>query len=89
MRFAHGLRLITAIVAPLSLSVSAPGTATAADKVALGGGAAIVVNGDTACTLTAIGNDNQGNLVGLRLRTAVDPALRCPPNRRRERGRSA
>jgi hypothetical protein len=58
------LRLIAAIVVPVSLSLSAPGTATAVDKVALGGGAAIVVNGEMACTLTAIGNDSQGNLVG-------------------------
>jgi hypothetical protein len=41
-----------------------PGVATAADKVPIGGGAAIVVNGEDACTLTAIGNDKQGNLVG-------------------------
>ena len=39
-------------------------TAAAADKVVLGGGAGIVVDGNTACTLTAIGNDNKGNLVG-------------------------
>ena len=30
----------------------------------LGGGAGIVVNGETLCTLTSIGTDNQGNLVG-------------------------
>lgn len=62
MRFAHGLRLIAVIVALLSLS--APPGATAADMVVLGGGAGIVVNGETVCTLTAIGDDNWGNLVG-------------------------
>lgn len=45
--------------------VSLPGvTAVADDKVPLGGGAGIVVDGDTFCTLTTIGNDNTGQLVG-------------------------
>jgi hypothetical protein len=65
LRFAHGLRLIAAIVALFSLcGLSGPPGATAADMVVLGGGAGIVVNGETVCTLTAIGNDNQSNLVG-------------------------
>jgi hypothetical protein len=62
LRFAHGL-LIAAVVAG-QLSVLVPTVATAADKMVLGGGAGIVVNGETLCTLTAIGTDNQGNLVG-------------------------
>ena len=62
MRFAHGL-LIAAVVAGLLLFL-VPTVATAADKVPLGGGAGIVVNGETLCTLTSIGTDNQGNLVG-------------------------
>ena len=62
MRFAHGL-LIAAVAAGL-LSFLAPTVATAADKVVLGGGAGIVVNGETLCTLTAIGADNRGDLVG-------------------------
>src|SRR6476660_4821927 len=32
--------------------------------VPLGGGSGIVVEGDTFCTLTAIGNDNRGTLLG-------------------------
>jgi hypothetical protein len=32
--------------------------------VPLGGGSGIVVDGDAFCTLTTIGNDNQGNLIG-------------------------
>lgn len=36
----------------------------AADPVVLGGGAGIVVNGDTFCTLTTIGHDSRGDLVG-------------------------
>lgn len=39
-------------------------TASAAAPVVLGGGAGIVVNGDVLCTLTAIGHDNRGKLVG-------------------------
>jgi hypothetical protein len=62
LRFAHGLGLIVAIVALLSLS--APPGATAADRVVLGGGAPIIVNEQEACTLTAIGHDTQGNLIG-------------------------
>ncbi len=38
--------------------------AHADEPVPLGGGSGIVVNGDTLCTLTAIGNDNRGNLIG-------------------------
>lgn len=38
--------------------------AHADDPVTLGGGAGIVVNGDTYCTLTAIGHDNRGALIG-------------------------
>jgi hypothetical protein len=57
------MRLAVGIVAAL-LTAAAPAIATAADKLPLGGGAPIVVNGESACTLTAIGNDNQGNLVG-------------------------
>ncbi|HUM00379.1 MAG TPA: serine protease [Mycobacterium sp.] len=44
--------------------MSASPVATAADKVVLGGGAGIVVDGVTLCTLTAIGTDKQGDLVG-------------------------
>jgi hypothetical protein len=40
------------------------GVATAHGAVSLGGGAGIIVNG-TFCTLTTIGHDNSGELVGL------------------------
>jgi len=42
-----------------------PGAATAADKVVMGGGAGIIVDGEALCTLTTIGHDHQGDLVGL------------------------
>lgn len=60
MRIAHQLWLTAAMLAT-TLMVPA---AAKADAVAIGGGAPIVIDGQTACTLTAIGNDNQGNLVG-------------------------
>ncbi len=44
------------------LPIAAP--AHAQDPVSLGGGSGLVVNGETLCTLTAIGNDNRGDLVG-------------------------
>jgi hypothetical protein len=67
LRTAHrwGHFVAAAIVALTALSLPVgPRVAAAADKVPLGGGAGIVVNGDTLCTLTTIGNDNKGNLVG-------------------------
>ncbi|WP_348727320.1 serine protease [uncultured Mycolicibacterium sp.] len=38
--------------------------AAAQAPVPLGGGSGLVVDGETLCTLTAIGNDNQGRLIG-------------------------
>jgi hypothetical protein len=40
-------------------------SAHADGPIPLGGGSGIVVEGATFCTLTAIGNDNRGNLIGL------------------------
>jgi hypothetical protein len=52
----------------VAVSVALPGLpahlAGADDRVPLGGGAGIVVNGDTMCTLTAIGTDAAGELIG-------------------------
>ncbi|CAM4109282.1 hypothetical protein MB901379_04561 [Mycobacterium basiliense] len=54
-----------AIVVALVTLVGAPATTAAADdKVPLGGGAGIVVNGGTLCTLTTIGHDKNGDLIG-------------------------
>lgn len=38
--------------------------AAAAPTVTLGGGSGLVIDGETFCTLTAIGTDNRGSLVG-------------------------
>ncbi len=39
-------------------------TGAADDRVPMGGGAGIVINGDTMCTLTTIGGDSAGELIG-------------------------
>jgi hypothetical protein len=53
------------IVAVLFALLCLPALPAAADdKVPMGGGAPIVVNGDTMCTLTAIGKDNAGDMIG-------------------------
>ena len=53
-----------ALAAVTALAVSLPAPATAADKVPLGGGAGIVIDTDTYCTLTTIGTDKTGALIG-------------------------
>ena len=53
-----------ALAAVTALAVSLPAPATAADKVQLGGGAGIVIDTDTYCTLTTIGTDKTGALIG-------------------------
>ena len=67
-----GANLFTRLVAaalvavPGALAASLPMSAPAAadEQVTLGGGAGIVVDGETYCTLTAIGTDSSGALVG-------------------------
>lgn len=51
-------------VAALIASTGMPTAAAAEDKILLGGGAGIVLHDDTLCTLTAIGHDSTGRLVG-------------------------
>jgi hypothetical protein len=55
--------LVAALAAPVLLVVL-PGKAAAEDTVVLGGGAGIVIDGDTFCTLTTIGHDKTGALIG-------------------------
>ncbi|AGC64856.1 putative protease [Mycobacterium liflandii 128FXT] len=64
MQTAHR-RISSAIVTVLLALVFGPANSAAADdKVPLGGGAGIVVNGGTLCTLTTIGHDKNGDLIG-------------------------
>lgn len=58
------LRMTLAVVTLTALLAPTAPMAHAADPVPIGGGSGITVNGDTLCTLTAIGNDNRGNLIG-------------------------
>ncbi|MDT7732037.1 MAG: hypothetical protein QOK45_2290, partial [Mycobacterium sp.] len=55
---------ISAISATLATLLLPSTLANADGLVPLGGGSGIVIEGDTLCTLTAIGNDNSGNLIG-------------------------
>lgn len=57
-------RLAATIVVAAATLISASAVAHAQELVPLGGGSGLVVNGETLCTLTAIGNDNRGRLVG-------------------------
>lgn len=57
------LTISAAIAALAALLLPSP-LANADGLVPLGGGSGIVIEGNTLCTLTAIGNDNRGNLIG-------------------------
>ena len=64
MRRAHRCFLV-AMVALLVAAMGSFARAAAADvRVPMGGGAGIVINGDTMCTLTTIGGDAAGELIG-------------------------
>jgi hypothetical protein len=57
--------VVAALTAVLLAVVGLPAKAADADdKVPLGGGAGIVINKDTMCTLTTIGTDAAGELIG-------------------------
>jgi hypothetical protein len=58
LQVAAASMVLAALVGP-----NAP-VAYADEPVPLGGGSGIVVNGDTLCTLTTIGTDNRGNMIG-------------------------
>lgn len=60
---------LAAVAAPIS---TATGIAVADGPAPLGGGAGIIVNG-TYCTLTTIGQDNTGELVGFTASTCGGP----------------
>jgi hypothetical protein len=58
--------VVSAVLAIVVLTLTTPRLpqARADAPVPLGGGSGIVIDGDAFCTLTAIGNDNRGNLIG-------------------------
>ncbi len=63
VRRTAGAACLVASAAVAAILPTAP-VAGAENKVPIGGGAGIVIDGDTFCTLTAIGNDNTGALIG-------------------------
>jgi hypothetical protein len=58
--------LVSAVLVLLisALAMAQAPTSRAEGLVVLGGGSGIVINGDTFCTLTTIGHDNRGKLIG-------------------------
>jgi hypothetical protein len=69
-------RMAATIAIAAATGLSAP-TASAGGQV-LGGGAAIIVN-DTLCTLSTIGHDNTGELVGFTAATCGGPGSPVAP----------
>ena len=55
--------MVAAVAGMAVLSVVSAGPASA-DPITLGGGSGIVIDGDAYCTLTTIGHDSRGDLVG-------------------------
>ena len=56
--------LATALTGFVALAAMADRVAAADARLPMGGGAGIVINGDTMCTLTTIGSDKAGELIG-------------------------
>jgi hypothetical protein len=77
---------IVALTALFTLAFLWPVTAGADDKVPLGGGAGIVVDGDAFCTLTAIGTDNTGSLVGFTSAHCGGPGAQVASEAAKDRG---
>jgi len=63
LRTARCAGMVAAVAGMVVLSVVSAGPASA-DPVTLGGGSGIVIDGDAYCTLTTIGHDSRGDLVG-------------------------
>ena len=64
MQTAHRCFAAAIVAMLLALAGLSIGTAAADDRLPLGGGAGLVINGDTLCTLTTIGSDAAGELIG-------------------------
>lgn len=78
------LAAVVAVLAAFGLAVSPSAHAEA--PVPLGGGDGIVVNGESFCTLTAIGNDNRGNLIGFTSAHCGGPGAVVAAEAAQERG---
>lgn len=64
MRPAHRCFAAAMVALLVALTGSHPRAAAADVRIPMGGGAGIVINGDTMCTLTTIGGDTAGDLIG-------------------------
>jgi hypothetical protein len=60
--------------------------ARADDRVPMGGGAGIIVNGDTLCTLTTIGTDGKGELIGFTSAHCGGPGAQVTGEGAKDRG---
>jgi len=86
---ALGMRLTAgpaALAVVTALAVSLPAPAVAEGKVSLGGGAGIVIDTDTYCTLTTIGTDKTGALIGFTSAHCGGPGALISAEGARERG---
>ncbi|MFF0815260.1 serine protease [Rhodococcus sp. NPDC003318] len=62
------------------------GASTAASPAPIGGGSGILVGGEALCTLTAIGHDNAGRLVGLTAGHCGEPGYSIVAERHMDAG---
>lgn len=74
-----------AVLTIVAVVVGVRGSA-ADNKIPLGGGAAIVIDGDTMCTLTTIGTDNKGQLVGFTSAHCGGPGAQVAAEAEQNRG---
>jgi hypothetical protein len=82
------VRVAAVMVAVTSLGAAGlhGALAGADDKILLGGGAGIVINGDTMCTLTTIGTDGKGELIGFTSAHCGGPGARVTAEAAQNRG---
>lgn len=87
-RFHFRRVLLTLVVALLAVVPGAllAGEVQAAPKAAVGGGTAIIVGGNGACTMTAVGRDRTGRLVGLTAAHCGRPGATVRAERQRGAG---
>ena len=60
-----GIRVLVAAVIAVIAPSGLPGNATAAQMATLGGGSGILIEGRAVCTVTTVGYDRAGRMVGL------------------------
>jgi hypothetical protein len=64
LQTAHRCFVAAMVAVLLALVGLAANSVAADDRLPMGGGAGIVINGDTMCTLTTIGSDSAAELIG-------------------------